>query len=1118
MMQTISTSLRICRLFSLHSFVFLWIITLGLATTQCSFGQTGPPTIPIITTVAGDPTAVFSPNGVVSDASGNIYFSDATKGTVSRIAPNGTITLIAGNGNYYNSGDGGLATQAGLESPDGLTFDKSGNLYVSAGSSVRRITPSGIISTVAGNGNYGDGPDGASATATSLKYAQGITIDASGNLYVVDQYSHRVRKITPTGAIITVAGSGTSGPGGDGGQATKALLSYPSDVAVDAAGNLYIADLSNYRVRKVTPAGIISTIAGTGSCCNITEGGAAANSRIDAPYSLAIDASGNLFVGVSGSILRVTAAGIITTVAGNGVRGDGGDGGPAINARLGYPYSMNINSAGNLIFSDGNNFGIRQITPAGIISTIAGPVNYMGDGGPATKAFLFEPRGITIDANNLLNIADTKLRRIRRVAANGTISTIAGTGANGTTGNGGPALSAQFSQPFSVATDALGNLFVNDNLSQQIRRIAADGTVSLMAGGTTVGDGGLAVNAKLYVIRGIATDASNNLYLADFSDEKIRKINTAGIISTVAGNGRYPYSGDGVLATNTAVDPTDVTVDATGNIYIADDYNDRVRRVNPQGIINTIAGGGTGSFVNGAIAANGYIGTPSAVAVDAAGGLFVASDYGRLIRVNANGTMSELGGYGFNTAHNGNLVSLADFNSVADLVFDKTGALYILESSRVHKIIFSPLLAQASAQTVCVGTAVSLSASVAGLTGGGLIYTWRGASGLLGNGQTLNTVVATTGINSYSLVATDGKSNNYVNIVNINGIASPPRPTVTPTLLTCQNVVLPALTAQAITGATVLWNGNGLTNSATAPVPPTTTPSSLTYLVTQQLNGCISPSASVVVTVQSAPLAPNVGSALALCVGDSPQSLQATPAAGNTLRWYTTADRTGAFSGSVTIPTTQSLVQTYYATQIDAKHCESSASSVSVRVRPKPSAVLTGQAPFMQRFVNGVGIDSTAISVGFVGDGPFTVMLWDGRTLTTTQNPLPVYVRPTTTTVYALKTLNTAGCVGDLGNQFTLTVQLILATDPTTADPLVLTLSPNPATDLVRVEWVAPAKETVTLRVVSSTGAVNWQTQRQSTGRSYTDELNVSQWPSGVYVVEMQTQSGGNKAVRLLKP
>lgn len=338
----------------------------------------------------------------------------------------GIIRTVAGTGANDFAGDGGQAQNADINFPEAVSVDSVGNIYIvdSANNRIRMIaaqggvTGDGIISTFAGNGNAGSTGDGGKATSATLNRPYGIAIDSSDNVYVGELQGFRVRKITQQGIITTVAGTGVQGYGGDGGQAINAQLGKVTSVAIDPNGNLLIADSSNNRVRRVTPAGVISTIAGNGSTGATGDGGLATNATITSPTGVAADARGNVYIASAplGKVRKVDVTGLITLFAGAGPAGYSGDGGAATSATLNSPYSVATDAAGNVYISDTNNSVIRKVTN-GAISTIAGSGSpgYFGDGADATLAYLNTPYSVYVDAAGGVFIADASNDNVRLI-------------------------------------------------------------------------------------------------------------------------------------------------------------------------------------------------------------------------------------------------------------------------------------------------------------------------------------------------------------------------------------------------------------------------------------------------------------------------------------------------------------------------------------------------------------------------------------------------------------------------------------------------------------------------------------------------------------------------------
>jgi Cep192 domain 4/NHL repeat len=586
---------------------------------------------------------LYIPAGGAIGPSGDRYIVAVDANRVYKVDSSGNLTVFAGNGTYGFSGDGGPATSASLKFPWAAAVDGAGNVYIADGANgrIRKVDASGTISTVAGNGAYGFSGDGGPATSASLDGPTGVAVDGTGNLYIADEGNQRIRKVDTSGTISTVAGNGTAGFSGDGGPAASTELYDPFGVAIDGAGNLYIADQANQRIRKVDTSGNISTVAGNGTYGFSGDGGPATSAELFNPFGVAVDGAGNLYIAdaYNQRIRKVDTSGNISTVAGNGTAGYSGDGGPATSASLLDPADVAPDGVGNLYIADSDNSRIRKMDASGNISTVAGygAAISLGDGGPATSAGLAGPRGVAVDGAGNLYIADTSNQRIRKVDLGGIITTVAGNGTYGFSGDGGPATSAELSSPFGVAVDSAGNLFIADLSNQRIRKVDISGNISTVAGNGTQGfsgDGGPATSASLWGPTGVAMDAAGNLYIADQSNNRIRKVDTSGNISTVAGNGTQGFSGDGGPAASTELYyPYGVAVDGAGNLYIADQANQRIRKVDTSGNISTVAGNGTYGFSgDGGPATSAWLASPAGVAVDGAGNLYFADFSNQRVR------------------------------------------------------------------------------------------------------------------------------------------------------------------------------------------------------------------------------------------------------------------------------------------------------------------------------------------------------------------------------------------------------------------------------------------------------------------------------------------------------
>ena len=662
------------------------------------------------------------PYGVaVHPITGDLYIADTMNHRIRMVSPSGTITTVAGNGTPGYSGDGGPATSAQLNGPTSVAIGNDASLYIAdRQNNVIRKVLGGTITTIAGNGNPAYTGEGV-ATAVSLNRPAGVGVTHSGTVIIADTGNHRIRSVNTKGSIHTIAGTGVAGYsgdhgparlaqlnspfglhvvdavelyifvadtrnnrirvitlradfvdiltfagdggtgfGGDGGPAVMAQLNNPVGVWVDPfhESGTYIADSGNHRIRNVAPMGTISTFAGNGIRGYSGDGGPATAAQLNNPTGVSGNRDGLIFIAdrVNNRIRVVTpgdvmpsptptptppaTGGIITTIAGNGMQGFSGDGGPATEAALYNSRGVAVDSAGNVYIADDNNNRIRKVS-GGIITTFAGNgiPGYSGDGGPATEARLYSLEGVGVDSAGNVYIADTDNNRIRRVSG-GIITTFAGNGTFGFSGDGGPATEARLTSPRGVAADSAGNVYIADSENDRIRKVSG-GIITTFAGtrgaggwaGGFSGDGGPAIEAQLLGPGGVAVDSAGNVYIADSSNHRIRRV-SGGIITTFAGNGIRGFSGDGGPATAAAVNySSGVAVDSAGNVYIADLGNHRIRKVSG-GIITTIAGNGIRGYSgDGGPATEARLNSPEGVAVDSAGNVYIGDLINNRIRM-----------------------------------------------------------------------------------------------------------------------------------------------------------------------------------------------------------------------------------------------------------------------------------------------------------------------------------------------------------------------------------------------------------------------------------------------------------------------------------------------------
>ncbi|HKD04026.1 MAG TPA: hypothetical protein VKB77_16425 [Terriglobales bacterium] len=644
----------------------------------------------IVTTTAGGyigdggsplAAALAYPRFVVQDSSGNTYITDAENHRIRKVS-HGVITTFAGTGISGYSGDGGLARNAMLSYPVGLVFDSAGNLIVADGGNnrIRKIDTTGTITTIAGTGTAGFGGDGGLAVLAELDSPYGLALDAAGNLYFCDLLNQRVRKIDTGGFITTVAGNGTAGYNGDGIGATSASLNFPRGVVLDSGANLYIADTLNFRVRIVDTFGTISTFAGNGTSGYCCDGGPAIDANVGRPRGLMIRGNQLLIANAGQGRVRDVGftSGIINTLAGSFIGYDG-DGNPPLASEFNGPTGMFLLSSGSFLLADLVNARVRTVSSS-VVTTFAG--GFIGDGRRATQAAFMSPENLSFDLSGNYYIADAGGNRIRMVNPAGQITTVAGTGVSGYNGTNMPATQTELYTPYGVAADPFGNLFISDTSNVLIRKVDTSGNISDFASDPSFGD-----------LLSIVSDSAGNLYVADDGNCVVHKITTAGAVSVVAGVlGDCGFNGDGIPATTALLNgPYGVALDLQGNLYLTDYGNNRVRMVNAAGLINTVAGNGTCGFSgDGGLATAAMICTPEGVAVDANGTLYIG-DYSnlRVRKVSRAGKINTIAGTGL-AGYNGNNLPALSTNVTGPVAIgvDAKGNVYVLDddANRVRKI------------------------------------------------------------------------------------------------------------------------------------------------------------------------------------------------------------------------------------------------------------------------------------------------------------------------------------------------------------------------------------------------------------------------------------------------
>ncbi|MCF8720500.1 NHL domain-containing protein [Nitrospina gracilis] len=690
--------------------IFRWVCLIVLSVVLGGAAFPGEKSFPYSDIGDGQPAihvALTLVDGVAVDAEGNIFISHRSKNRIRKIGKNGIITTVAGNGNAGFHGDDGPALEAALNFPAGLCLDPEGNLYIADRNNhrVRKVDTEGIITTVAGTGEADFGTEEGPAVEIPLHFPSDVACDSKGHVYISDRSNNRVLKMDPEGQMVTVAGVGMAGYGGDFGPAIDALLKYPFGIHVDENGNLYIADRGNNRVRKVTPDGVIVTVAGEGTHFFSGDFGPATRSSLAYPTDVVTDARGNLYIADRNNnrVRKVDENGIITTVMGTGKNEYNGDNEIASETSLHLPFALAMTPDQHLLIVDRNHHRVRSMDlTQHTVQTVAGngQALFRGDHGPGPGATLDAPSGIVVDKQGHVIFADKQAHRLRALDKKGYIYTYAGTGREGNEGNGHSAHFAALFMPESLEIDSQDRLYLisSQGNSWYVRRIDENGVIDRFAGSGVLGhaaDGVPAVNAPLGVIKDVAAGPDGKVYLADYTNRdirwvdkqgriqtlakeawlaiedgevhpnglavndqgdvfvsdsgssKIRKVDTEGNVTTYAGDGSFEDKGDGGPALLAGIrSPGGLVFSPSGELYIAEENTHRIRKVDKNGIITTVAGTGVQGFSgDGGPATEAQLKSPYGMAFDKEGNLyFTDRDNNRVRRVDTNGIITTLAG------------------------------------------------------------------------------------------------------------------------------------------------------------------------------------------------------------------------------------------------------------------------------------------------------------------------------------------------------------------------------------------------------------------------------------------------------------------------------------------
>ena len=677
---------------------------IGLVTTLAGSGLAGS----VDGYATGIGASFHGPVGVAVDASGNVYVADSGSNKIRKLSPAGVVTTLAGSGDRGSID--GTGTAASFYDPTGVAVDSAGNVYVadSGNNKIRKVSPAGVVTTLAGSGGWGS-TDG-TGTAASFSFPTGVAVDFSGNVYVAGDQDYKIRKVSPTGVVTTLAGNGSWGS--TDGTGTAASFDYPYGVAVDSSGNVYVADLDNYKIRKVSPGGVVTTLAGNGSWGSADGTGTAASFTY--PYGVAVDSSGNVYVADSynNKIRKVSSDGVVTTFAGNGWVGS--TDGPGTAAGFNHPTGVAVDSAGNVYVADSWNNEIRKVSSTGVVTTVAGYVgsSIPGVDGVGRLARFNAPGDVAVDASGNVYVADSSNNKIRKVDSAGMVTTLAGSGSTGSTDGTGTA--ASFNNPTGLAVDGSGNIYVTDSDNNLIRKVTSDGVVTTLAGSSSQGStDGTGTAASFHWPTGPAVDAAGNVYVADQLNQKIRKVTPAGVVTTLAGSGSKGWM-DGTGTAASFDYPSKVAVDASGNVYEADCVGCEIRKISPTGVVRTIAGSvyNAGGSTDGS-GANASFSTPAGLAVDAAGNVYVADSGNNKIRkISPGGAVITLAGNGLQGSTDG-AGNAALFYNPESVAVDASGSIYVADcdNNKIRKIVqiyqTTPVITWPAPAAITYGTALS---------------------------------------------------------------------------------------------------------------------------------------------------------------------------------------------------------------------------------------------------------------------------------------------------------------------------------------------------------------------------------------------------------------------------
>src|SRR5437762_204217 len=610
-----------------------------------------------------------SPSGVAVDSAGNTYVADTVNSTIRKITPAGVVTTFAGLAGSTGSANG-TGSAARFNGPVAVTIDNIGNIFVADTNNhtIRKITPARVVSTFAGLAGDDGSANGTGSTAR-FTFPSALAVDSANNIYVADTGNSTIRKITPARVVSTFAGSAGSIGTADG-TGSAARFNFPAGVAVDRAGtgNIYVGDTSNFTIRQITPAGVVTTLAGS----PLMRGGAngtGSAARFLLPEGMAVDSGGNIYVADqdASTIRKIAPGGVVSTFAGSFTK-SGSLNGTGSAARFNLPADVAVDSSNNLYVADSNNCTIRKITPAAAVTTLAGLASAGHTNGTGSAARFDFPDGVAVDSTGKIYVADTVESAIRKITPSAVVSTFAGLpGASGYVDPTGTA--ARLALPRCLTVAPSHNVYVGDTFNFVVRKITPSAAVSSVVTNPANGAG---------EVRGVAVDNSGNIYTADLPHHTIRKITPDGTATIFAGLNDTPGSANGIGSVARFSFPTGLAVDGAGNVYVADNGNNTIRKITPAAKVTTFAGsaGLLGSADGTGTAARFY--GPLGVAVDAAGNVSVTDTGNNTIRkITPARVVTTLGGLPLSPGTSDGAGINARFNSPRGMAVDSTGNIYV---------------------------------------------------------------------------------------------------------------------------------------------------------------------------------------------------------------------------------------------------------------------------------------------------------------------------------------------------------------------------------------------------------------------------------------------------------